>query len=55
MKKPNKNQGFFPTYDAGQFTRENTTMIVSRGVGNSIIPFRFNNRPETIVVELKKD
>ena len=29
------------------------TMIVSRGIGNSIIPFRINNRPELIVVELK--
>ena len=48
------NQGFFPKYDAGQFTEENTTMIVSRGVGNSIIPVRFNNRPEIVVVELKK-
>ena len=46
------NQGFFPKYDAGQFTEENTTMIVSRGVGNSIIPLRFNNRPEIIVVTL---
>ena len=48
------NQGFFPEYDAGQFTEENTTMIVSRGVGNSIIPVRFNNRPEIIVVEFQK-
>ena len=46
------NQGFFPKYDAGQFTEENTTMIVSRGVGNSIIPIRFNNRPEIIVATL---
>ena len=46
------NQGFFPKYDAGQFAGENTTMIVSRGVGNSIIPIRFNNRPEIIVAEL---
>ena len=46
------NQGFFPEYDAGQFTEEKTTMIVSRGVGNSIIPLRFNNRPEIIVVTL---
>ena len=48
------NQGFFPKYDAGQFTEENTTMIVSRGVGNSIIPFRINNSPEVVVVELRK-
>ena len=47
------NQGFFPKYDAGQFTEENTTMIVSRGVGNSIIPIRINNRPEIVVAELK--
>ena len=46
------NQGFFPKYDAGQFIEENTTMIVSRGVGNSIIPFRINNPPEIVVVEL---
>ena len=48
------NQGFFPKYDAGQFKEENTTMIVSRGVGNSIIPIRFNNRPEIVVAELKQ-
>ena len=48
------NQGFFPKYDAGQFIEENTTMIVSRGVGNSIIPFRINNPPEIVVVELKR-
>ena len=47
------NQGLFPEYDAGQFTRENTTMLVSRGVGNSIIPVRFNNRPEIVVAQLK--
>ena len=47
------NQGFFPKYDAGQFNEENTTMIVSRGVGNSIIPIRFNNRPEIVLVTLR--
>ena len=46
------NQGFFPEYDAGQFTEEKTTMIVSRGVGNSIIPLRVNNRPEIVVASL---
>ena len=48
------NQGLFPKYDAGQFIEEKTTMIVSRGVGNSIIPLRINNRPEIVVVELKR-
>ena len=46
------NQGFFPKYDAGLFSEENTTLIVSRGVGNSIVPVRFNNRPEIILVTL---
>ena len=47
------NQGFFPEYDAGLFSEGSTTMIVSRGVGNSIIPIRFNNRPEIVLVTLR--
>ena len=47
------NQGLFPEFDAGVYTDGNTNMLVSRGVGNSIIPFRVNNRPEIILVELK--
>lgn len=46
------NQGFFPRYDAGAYSEKNTTMIVSRGIGNSFIPIRFNNRPEIVIVEL---
>ena len=46
------NQGFFPKYDAGIYTREQTTMIVSRGIGNSVIPVRFNNRPEVVMIEM---
>lgn len=46
------NQGLFPKYDAGIYTEGNTNMVVSRGVGNSIIPFRVNNRPEVILIEL---
>ena len=46
------NQGLFPKYDAGLYTEGSTNMLVSRGIGNSIIPFRFNNRPEIVLVEL---
>ena len=49
------NQGLFPEYDAGLYTEENTNMLVSRGIGNSILPFRFNNRPEVILIELTHD
>ena len=48
------NQGFFPKYDGGMFVQGNTSMLVSRGVGNSIIPFRINNKPEIILMELIK-
>ena len=47
------NQGLFPEYDAGIYTEGNTSMLVSRGIGNSILPFRINNRPEVILIELQ--
>ena len=47
-------QGLFPEYYEGSHIKENTEMIVSRGIGNSIIPFRINNKPEIIVAELTK-
>ena len=46
------NQGFFPKYDAGEYHESGTTMIVSRGIGNSVIPVRINNRPEVVMIEL---
>ena len=49
------NQGFFPQYDAGVFTEGNTSMVVSRGLGPSIIPLRVGNRPELVVAELHRE
>ncbi|MGI5964202.1 MAG: metallophosphoesterase, partial [Lawsonibacter sp.] len=34
------------------YDKKQTKMIVSRGLGNSIIPLRVNNRPELVIVEL---
>jgi uncharacterized protein len=48
------DQGLFPKYTSGKYMKENTTMIVNRGLGNSIIPIRVFNRPEIVVVTLKK-
>ena len=48
------SQGLFPKYDAGLFTENGTSMIISRGIGNSVFPFRINNRPEVVLIELKK-
>lgn len=49
------NTELFPQYDAGVFQGGNTTMIVSRGLGNSVIPIRINNRPELVVVTLNSE
>lgn len=46
------DQGFLPEYDAGSYNDGKSTMIVSRGIGNSIIPIRFNNRPEIVFINL---
>ena len=47
------HQGAFPEYDCGLYTDNNTNMIVSRGIGNSIFPVRFNNRPQLVIATLK--
>lgn len=46
-------QGLLPVYDAGVFTQNTTLMYVSRGIGNSLFPIRFNNRPEMPVFILQ--
>lgn len=46
------NQGLFPKYMEGLYTEGNTNMVVSRGVGQSSFPFRVNNPPEVVLVEL---
>ena len=47
------NQGFLPRYDAGLYREGETRMLVSRGLGNSVIPVRINNRPELVVLQLR--
>lgn len=47
------NQGLFPRYDSGLYTDGGTNMLVSRGLGNSLFPFRLNNPPEILLITLK--
>ncbi len=47
-------QGFFPKYTSGEYAVGDTTMIVSRGLGNSVLPLRVNDRPEIVIVTLNK-
>lgn len=48
------HQGFFPTYDAGVFQADEFALVVSRGIGNSVLQLRLNNQPEIVIVELAK-
>ncbi len=47
------SQGWIPTYTDGIFYETDTTMVISRGLGNSVFPFRIFNRPEIVQVQLK--
>ena len=49
------NQGIFPEYTSGSHIIDDSTMVVSRGLGNSIIPIRIFNRPEIVKVVLKSE
>ena len=46
-------QGVLPKYTQGVKTLGDTSLVISRGIGNSSFPFRVNNRPEVILVELE--
>ena len=48
------SQGFFPKYDAGLYWQGGRAMVVSRGIGQSVIPVRLNNCPEIVLVELHR-
>ena len=47
------NQGLFPAYAAGYKTLDDTTMIISRGIGKSVFPFRLFNYPELVMIEFE--
>ena len=47
------DQGLFPRYTSGLYTEQSTSLIVSRGLGNSLFPLRLFNRPELVLVTLQ--
>ena len=49
------HQGVNPKYTEGMHEQNGTTMVVSRGLGNSRFPFRVFNHPEVVVVELRSE
>ena len=49
-----RERGFFPKYTHGVFSFDETTLIVSSGIGSDVelLP-RFNNPPEIVLVTIK--
>lgn len=47
------DQGFLPEYTKGMYIKNDTRMIVSAGLGNSVVPQRLLNRPELVKITLK--
>lgn len=47
-------QGLFPKYTEGVHKKGKTSMVISRGLGNSHFPLRLFNRPELVVIDLVK-
>lgn len=45
-------QGLFPRFTSGLYRQNGVTAVVSRGLGNSGLPFRINNAPDVVVVDL---
>lgn len=44
----------FPKFDSGVFYNDNSFLVVSRGLGNGNLGFRFLNCPEVTVITLKR-
>lgn len=45
-------QGFLPRYTGGIYQANNTVMVVSRGLGNSSLPWRIGNHPHIPLIIL---
>lgn len=48
------HQGIFPKYTSGLHKKGRSSMVVSRGLGNSGFPLRLGNRPELVVITLRR-
>ena len=49
------HQGLFPKLTCGSHQLMDTTLVISRGMGNSIAPLRLFNPPELVVVILESE
>ena len=49
------DQYFFPEFYEGMHWYDGRATVISRGIGNSLMSFRVNNRPEVIILTLKAE
>lgn len=49
------HQGWFPELTEGVHTRGETSMVISRGLGNSVVGVRVNNPRELVIVDLVQE
>lgn len=49
------DQYFFPKYYEGVHTFGDRHTVISRGIGNSLIPVRINDRPENVMITLRAE
>jgi predicted MPP superfamily phosphohydrolase len=48
-------QGIFPKYTSGIYRKGDMSLVLSRGLGNSLFPLRIFNPPEVVVLTLKSE
>ena len=49
------DRSLFPSYTAGLYEKNGSTLFVTRGLGNTGASFRLFNRPEVAVVILRRE
>lgn len=47
-----KDTGFFPEYYGGMYDLEKAKLVVTRGLGNSSVVPRINNKPELVLIDI---
>ena len=48
-------QGYFPKLTSGVHEKDGSQLVISRGLGNSIMPVRLFNKPEIVTVTLRRN
>lgn len=48
-------QGLFPKLTSGVHEKNESQLVISRGLGNSIVPVRIFNKPEIVAVTLRRN